>query len=220
MYRIKSCFRSLQGEGAQAGRVGVFVRMAGCNLWDGTAEGRSRAVCKFCDTDFVGIDGDGGGRFGHSGHLVEHICQVWCEGLSEGGDVDRFVIFTGGEPLLQLDVELVRACHDAGFQVAVETNGTLACPAQVDWICVSPKAGASLVQKSGDELKVVYPQRGIDLKSLETLDFRVFSIMPCDPLCPGDTAQHEHNTRACIAFCLANPKWRLRVQTHKWLGIA
>lgn len=211
MYRVKSCFRTIQGEGAHVGRVAVFVRMSGCNLWSGRQQDRVRSVCSFCDTDFVGQDGPQGGLFADAADLVDRIQSVWLKDLKQ--DSDRFVVFTGGEPLLQLDEDLIDHCHGAGFQVAVETNGTLPCPSSVDWICVSPKAGALLVQRSGHELKVVYPQPGLDLSYLATLAFDLFSLLPLD------NEHRQANTAACIEYCLANPKWRLRVQTHKWLGI-
>jgi 7-carboxy-7-deazaguanine synthase (Cx14CxxC type) len=210
-YQVKACFRSLQGEGAQAGRVTVFCRLSGCNLWSGRPQDRERASCRFCDTDFVGSDGPGGGSFGSADGLAGHIASVWGEGVER--DERRYVVFTGGEPLLQLDEPLIRACHALGFEVGVETNGTLGCPPGLDWVCVSPKAEAPLVQTSGDELKLVYPQGQLDPRLFEAMGFRTFSLQPCDG--PGLL----ESTRACVAYCLKNPRWRLSVQLHKLLGI-
>jgi 7-carboxy-7-deazaguanine synthase len=198
----------LQGEGAQSGRVAVFCRFAGCNLWSGREADRATAVCRFCDTDFVGTDGDGGGRFASADLLADAIAACW--GPSRGR---RFVVFTGGEPLLQLDDALLHAVHARGFEAAVETNGTLPAPAALDWICVSPKAGAGLVQRHGDELKLVYPQPGLDPDSLASLDFRHFLVQPMDG------PERAANTSAAIAWCLDHPHWRLSLQTHKMIGI-
>jgi 7-carboxy-7-deazaguanine synthase len=207
-YAVKELFLTLQGEGAQAGRVAVFCRFAGCNLWSGRETDRATAVCRFCDTDFVGTDGDGGGRFATADVLADAIAAKW------GASRDRrFVVFTGGEPLLQLDDALLAAVHARGFEAAVETNGTLPAPAALDWICVSPKAGANLVQRHGDELKLVWPQPGVDPALLERLDFRHFLVQPMDG--PDRAA----NTRAATDWCLAHPLWRLSVQTHKMIGI-
>jgi len=210
-YHVKACFRTLQGEGIQVGRVMVLCRFAGCNLWSGRVEDRSTAICRFCDTDFVGTDGPGGGRFDSAAVLAAHVLGVWREGLLR--DAKPFVVFTGGEPLLQLDEALVDACHAAGLEVGIETNGTLPCPAGIDWICVSPKAGAPLVQRSGHELKLVHPQPHLPPASFEALDFRAFSLQPLD-----DPERDEH-TKTCIAYCLAHPRWRLSLQVHKWIGI-
>ncbi|MFW5741442.1 MAG: 7-carboxy-7-deazaguanine synthase [Myxococcota bacterium] len=210
-YRVKSCFRTLQGEGARAGRVIVLCRLTGCNLWSGRQEDRAEAACRFCDTDFVGTDGPGGGRF-DAPSLAEHLRATWEAGVS-GDPAAPFVVFTGGEPLLQLDPQLVDACHRLGLEVGVETNGTLPCPSGVDWVCVSPKAGAALMQRYGDELKLVFPQPGLDPRTFESLDFGVFSLQPLDD------DNREANTRQCIAYCLAHPRWRLSVQMHKWVGV-
>jgi 7-carboxy-7-deazaguanine synthase (Cx14CxxC type) len=208
-YAVKEIFLTLQGEGGQAGRPAVFCRFAGCNLWSGREEDRAEAVCTFCDTDFVGMDGAGGGRFAEAEALSEAVEAVW-----RGGASDRLVVLTGGEPLLQVDAALIAALHARGFEIAVETNGTLAAPEGLDWICVSPKADAALAQTRGKELKLVYPQAGVDPARFEGLDFERFLLQPMDG--PDRIA----NTEAAIAYCLAHPRWRLSVQTHKYLGIA
>jgi 7-carboxy-7-deazaguanine synthase (Cx14CxxC type) len=207
-YSVKELFKTLQGEGAQAGRAAVFCRFAGCNLWTGREEDRAEAVCRFCDTDFVGTDGEGGGKFADADSLAEAIAQTW-----NGPEGRRYVVFTGGEPLLQLDAALIAAVHAQGFEIAVETNGTLEPPPGIDWVCVSPKAGAAFVLKAGNELKLVFPQDGIDPKGLESLNFDHFWVQPMDG--PARAA----NTEAAVAFCLANPIWRLSLQTHKVIGI-
>jgi 7-carboxy-7-deazaguanine synthase (Cx14CxxC type) len=207
-YAVKEIFLTLQGEGGQAGRAAVFCRFAGCNLWSGREEDRAQAVCTFCDTDFVGMDGPGGGRFPDAEALAEAVAAKW-----EGGAGDRLVVCTGGEPLLQLDETLIAALHARGFTIALETNGTLPAPASVDWICVSPKAQAPVVQRSGQELKLVFPQAGVDPARFEAWDFDRFLLQPMDG--PDRVA----NTQAAIAYCLAHPRWRLSVQTHKYLGI-
>ena len=208
-YAVKEIFATLQGEGAQAGRASVFCRFAGCNLWSGRELDRAEAVCRFCDTDFVGMDGENGGRYADAEALAGQIEHCWL-----GDGADRYVVFTGGEPLLQLDPDLIAALHRRGFTIAVETNGTLAVPVGLDWICVSPKAGAPLLQRSGAELKLVFPQDGLDPSTLEALDFRHFFLQPMDG------PDREANTRAVVSYCLANPKWRLSLQTHKMIGIA
>lgn len=208
-YQVKEIFYTLQGEGANAGRPAVFCRFAGCNLWSGREEDRAEAVCRFCDTDFVGTDGAGGGRFADAEALAVAITACWTG--APGGQ--RFVVFTGGEPLLQLDAALIQAVHDAAFEIAVETNGTIAAPAGVDWICVSPKAGAPLRQTSGQELKVVVPQPGLELDALAKLEFENRFLQPMDGPALAD------NTRWAIEYCLRDPRWRLSVQTHKMLGI-
>jgi 7-carboxy-7-deazaguanine synthase (Cx14CxxC type) len=208
-YAVKEIFLTLQGEGGQAGRPAVFCRFAGCNLWSGREEDRERAVCAFCDTDFVGMDGPGGGRFADASALAAAVEAAW-----RGGAHDRLVVLTGGEPLLQVDAPLVEALHARGFSIALETNGTLPAPAGIDWICVSPKADAPVVQTRGQELKLVYPQAGVDPARFEGLDFETFRLQPMDG--PDRAA----NTEAAIAYCLAHPRWRLSVQTHKYLGIA
>lgn len=205
-YLVKACFRTIQGEGAQAGRIAVFCRFSGCNLWSGREKDRAEAVCQFCDTDFVGTNGEGGGKF-TCAELIDHILTTW------GSDTQPYVVFTGGEPLLQLDCELIEACISAGFELAIETNGTLSCPPGIDWICVSPKAGTQLVQKSGDELKLVYPQGDLDPEDYAQLEFRVLSLQP------RDGVDRDEATRRCIDYCLAHPRWRLSVQLHKQLGI-
>jgi 7-carboxy-7-deazaguanine synthase (Cx14CxxC type) len=206
-YAVKEIFYTLQGEGAQAGRPAVFCRFAGCNLWSGREEDRAEATCRFCDTDFVGTDGDGGGRFADAETLADAVAARW-----PGGGAP-FVVCTGGEPLLQLDAPLVAALHARGFQVAVETNGTLPPPPGLDWICVSPKAGAPLRLTEGDELKLVVPQPGTDLAALERLPFRYFLLQPMDG------AELAANTRLAVELCLRHPRWRLSLQTHKLLGI-
>lgn len=207
-YAVKEVFYTLQGEGLRAGRPAVFCRFAGCNLWSGREADRATAVCRFCDTDFVGTDGTLGGRFADAQALAALIAAQWPEGQGH-----RYVVLTGGEPLLQVDEALTQALHDQGFEVAVETNGSLPAPAGIDWICVSPKAGAPLVQRSGHELKLVYPQAGLDPAELQQLDFEHFLLQPMD------NAEQAANTRACIAYCQAQPRWRLSVQTHKVLDI-
>jgi 7-carboxy-7-deazaguanine synthase (Cx14CxxC type) len=205
-YAVKEIYYTLQGEGAQAGRPAVFLRFSGCNLWSGREEDRASAVCRFCDTDFVGMDGPGGGRFDAEG-LAQAVAALW------PGGGRPYVVCTGGEPLLQLDDPLIAALHASGFEVAVETNGTIAAPAGLDWICVSPKADALLKQTSGDELKLVFPQIEIGPERFEGLAFSHFLLQPLD-----DARRAEH-TRAAIAYCLAHPLWRLSLQTHKTLGI-
>jgi 7-carboxy-7-deazaguanine synthase len=207
-YAVKELFKTLQGEGAQAGRAAVFCRFAGCNLWSGREEDRAEAVCKFCDTDFVGTDGEGGGKFANAEMLAAAIVSCW-----DGSQENRYVVFTGGEPLLQLDAALIAAVHAQGFEIAVETNGTLEPPPGIDWICVSPKADAPLALMAGNELKLVYPQPEPDIAALGRLQFDHFWVQPMDG--PDKAA----NTAAAVAFCLANPKWRLSLQTHKFIGI-
>jgi 7-carboxy-7-deazaguanine synthase (Cx14CxxC type) len=208
-YSVKEIFLTLQGEGGQAGRPAVFCRFAGCNLWSGREEDRAGAVCSFCDTDFVGMDGPGGGRFADAQALAGAVEAAW-----EGGPENRLVVLTGGEPLLQLDAALIGALHGRGFSLALETNGTLAVPPGVDWICVSPKADAPVVQIKGQELKLVFPQEKAMPERFEHLAFERFALQPMDG------PDREANTRAAIAYCLAHPRWRLSVQTHKYLGIA
>jgi len=208
-YAVKEIFLTLQGEGGQAGRPAVFCRFAGCNLWSGREQDRASAVCNFCDTDFVGMDGPGGGRFADAEALAAAVEAAW-----KGGPADRLTVLTGGEPLLQVDEALVAALHARGFSIALETNGTLPAPIGIDWVCVSPKADAPVVQTRGQELKLVYPQPGVDPARFEHLDFESFRLQPMDG--PDRAA----NTEAAIAYCLAHPRWRLSVQTHKYLGIA
>lgn len=210
-YLVKEIFYTLQGEGAQVGRPAVFCRFAGCNLWSGQETDRQTAICRFCDTDFLGTDGPGGGQFETAGDLVGAINRTWPDA---GGDkTGKFVVGTGGEPLLQLDGPLIAGLHAAGFQIAIETNGTLAVPAGIDWICVSPKAGAPLVQRSGDELKLVYPQAGIEPEEFERLDFKHFFLQPMD----GPDLQA--NTQAALQYCFDHPRWRLSIQLQKVLHI-
>jgi 7-carboxy-7-deazaguanine synthase len=210
MYSVKEIFYTLQGEGANSGRPAVFCRFAGCNLWTGREEDRGDAVCRFCDTDFVGVDGPGGGKFPSAQSLAAAVSKAW---PSEVGDPTRFVVCTGGEPLLQLDRELIDALHHAGFEIAVETNGTIAPPEGIDWLCVSPKAEASLVVRRGQELKLVYPQEGVDPEEFADLEFRHFFLQPMDG------PDRDANTAAALQYCLHHPRWRLSLQTHKLLGI-
>ena len=217
-YAVKEIFYTLQGEGAQAGRAAVFCRFAGCNLWSGLERDRAQAICRFCDTQFVGTDGTGGGKFADAGALVDALDQQWQAGQGAAGagrrsSVPPFVVCTGGEPLLQLDEALVQALHARGWQIAVETNGTQRPPAGLDWICVSPKAGAPLVLTAGHELKLVYPQPGAAPEEFAGLDFRHFFLQPMDG------PQRDQNTQAAVSYCKAHPQWRLSLQTHKILGI-
>jgi 7-carboxy-7-deazaguanine synthase (Cx14CxxC type) len=207
-YAVKECFLTVQGEGGQAGRAAVFLRFAGCNLWNGLERDRPGAVCDFCDTDFVGTDGDGGGKFVAAEALADHVAARWI-----GGRGDRLVVCTGGEPLLQLDAALIDALHAREFAVAVETNGTVAAPDGLDWICVSPKADAPLVQSRGHELKLVFPQPKAMPERFEGLEFEQFWLQPMDG--PDQAA----NTAAAVAYCLEHPRWRLSVQTHKYIGV-
>jgi 7-carboxy-7-deazaguanine synthase (Cx14CxxC type) len=208
-YNVKEIFYTLQGEGFHAGRPAVFCRFTSCNLWTGREEDRARAICTFCDTDFVGTNGPGGGRFRDAAALAEAIDNAW----PDAGSEHRMVVCTGGEPLLQLDSEVVDALHARGFYVAVETNGTQPAPAGLDWTCVSPKVGAPLKLTAGDELKLVYPQAGGDPEQFEHLDFSSFRISPMD----GPNIRE--NTAAAVEYCLKRPQWRLSLQTHKYLGI-
>ena len=209
-YAVKEIFYTLQGEGAQAGRAAVFCRFAGCNLWSGREADRATAICRFCDTDFVGLDGAGGGRFESAQALASAIEQTWPRESWLG---KRFVVCTGGEPLLQLDSALIQALHERGFEIAVETNGTIAAPLGLDWVCVSPKAGAPFVQRSGDELKLVYPQAEADPGEFAQLQFKNFFLQPMDG--PSGIA----NTKLALNYCLEHPQWRLSLQTHKILNI-
>jgi 7-carboxy-7-deazaguanine synthase len=208
-YSVKEIFYTLQGEGSHAGRPAVFMRFAGCNLWSGREQDRGSAICQFCDTDFIGTDGSGGGKFDDASSLAVAVASHWPD-MRQG---KPYVVCTGGEPLLQLDLALIDALHEQGFEIAVETNGTLAAPARIDWICVSPKAGAPFVQQSGHELKLVYPQPLAPPDMFKHLDFKGFFIQPMD-------GPHVvENTAAAVAYCLAHPQWRLSLQTHKMLGI-
>ncbi|MGD0154801.1 MAG: 7-carboxy-7-deazaguanine synthase [Terracidiphilus sp.] len=209
-YAVKEIFYTLQGEGAQTGRPAVFCRFAGCNLWSGREEDRASAICKFCDTDFADTGGPGGGKFATAEALSVAIEQTWPAGAESG---KRFVVCTGGEPLLQLDKDLIDALHARAFEIAVETNGTIEAPLGLDWICVSPKAGAEFKQRSGDELKVIYPQPGAEPEQFEALPFRHFFLQPMDG------PARDRNTRLALDYCLRHPRWRLSLQTHKLLGI-
>jgi 7-carboxy-7-deazaguanine synthase (Cx14CxxC type) len=206
-YSVKECYLTVQGEGVQAGLTAVFLRFAGCNLWSGLERDRSKAVCKFCDTDFVGTDGPDGGKFSTAEDLANHVAGFW----PDGGQ--PWVVCTGGEPALQLDMPLIEALHKKGFKVAIETNGTIALPEGIDWICVSPKANAKLIQKNGHELKLVYPQKENKPEDFTDLNFQTFSLQPLDD---KDQAAHSE---AAFKYCLENPKWRLSVQTHKYIGV-
>lgn len=206
-YFVKELFYTLQGEGARAGRAAVFLRFAGCNLWSGREQDRGHAICQFCDTDFVGTNGDGGGKFESAEALADAAKSQW-----PGGPAP-YIVCTGGEPLLQLDAALIDALHAGGFEIAIESNGTLPAPPGIDWICISPKANAEFVQRSGNELKLVYPQAGTDPAQYEGLVFDHFFLSPMD------SPEREANTQAAIAYCLAHPQWRLSLQTHKFLGI-
>ena len=207
-YAVKELFLTLQGEGVQTGSRAVFLRFAGCNLWSGREKDRATAQCNFCDTDFVGTDGPGGGRFANADKLAEAVEQAWGEGKS-----GRLVVITGGEPMLQLDSELVAALHGRGFRVAIETNGTLPVLGELDWVCVSPKAGTKVVQRSGDELKLVWPQDGIDPAELESWDFDHFLVQPMD------CADRKVALDSAIALAMERPRWRLSLQSHKAAGL-
>lgn len=206
-YSVKEIYFTLQGEGAQVGRPAVFLRFAGCNLWSGREADRASAICQFCDTDFVGTDGPGGGRFDTAEGLAAAVTRAW------PGGGKPLVVCTGGEPLLQLDADAITALHAAGFEIAVESNGTIAAPAGIDWLTVSPKAGAALKQTSGHELKLVFPQKGAAPDAFAHLAFERFSLQPMDG------PQRAANTQAALDYCLAHPQWRLSLQTHKLLGI-
>ena len=208
-YQVKEIFYTLQGEGSHAGRPAVFCRFAGCNLWSGREQDRATAVCRFCDTDFVGTDGTLGGKFKNADALADQIQAQW----PAGDRAHRFVVMTGGEPLLQVDGALIAALHARGFQIAVETNGTMAAPPGIDWICVSPKAGAPWIQRAGHELKLVWPQPAFDLDELEAAAFTHRYLQPMD------NPERQRNTQACIQLCLERPAWRLSLQTHKITGI-
>ena len=206
-YSVKETYLTIQGEGAYTGRVAVFCRFAGCNLWSGLEEDRATAVCRFCDTEFVGIDGPGGGKFESPENLTKHILSFW------NGTDDPFVVFTGGEPLLQMDDQLVEALKKEYVEMAIETNGTLMPPDGIDWICVSPKQKAKLLVTKGDELKIVYPQDGLDPSNFLDLDFDVFSLQPMDG------PEYNNNLEETLVYCRKHPEWRLSLQTHKYLQI-
>ena len=209
MYAVKETFYTLQGEGAQTGRAAVFLRFAGCNLWSGREADRASAICQFCDSDFADTNGPGGGKFTLAADLAAAVAETWPTANAEA----RFVVCTGGEPLLQMDEFLIDALHAHDFEIAVETNGTIAAPPGLDWICVSPKAGAELKQRTGDELKLVYPHTGAEPAAFESLQFRHFFLQPMDG------PHREANTQAALQYCLNHPRWRLSLQTHKLLGI-
>jgi 7-carboxy-7-deazaguanine synthase len=210
MYSVKEIFYTLQGEGAQTGRAAVFCRFAGCNLWTGREADRGSAICKFCDTDFADTNGPGGGKFASADELANAVAEKWPAAIPRG---KPYVVCTGGEPLLQLDAPLIAALHARGFEIAVETNGTIAAPTGLDWICVSPKAGAPLKQITGHELKLVYPQQGGEPEQFEALNFSNFFLQPMD----GPV--REANTKLALEYCLVHPQWRISLQTHKLLGI-
>lgn len=210
-YSVKEIFYTLQGEGANVGRPAVFCRFAGCNLWTGREQHRGMAVCQFCDTEFVGTDGPGGGKFRSPEELANAVSQTWADAVVDS--CGKFVVCTGGEPLLQLDASLVEAFHAAGFEVAVETNGTRPAPPGLDWICVSPKSGADLVLRKGNELKVVYPQSGAEPERFRNLAFEHYFLQPMDG------PEQARNTTLALEYCLAHPQWRLSLQTHKLIGI-
>jgi 7-carboxy-7-deazaguanine synthase (Cx14CxxC type) len=207
-YAVKELYYTLQGEGANTGRPAVFCRFSGCNLWSGHEEDRTAAVCRFCDTDFVGTDGPGGGRFDTAEELAAAVAALW-----PAGTTHPLVVCTGGEPLLQLDEELISALHKPGFTIAIETNGTRLPPLGIDWICVSPKAGAELVLRAGDELKLIYPQEGAEPEQYEGLAFEHFFLQPMDG------PERKRNTQLAVRYCLEHPHWRLSLQTHKLIGI-
>ena len=209
MYSVKEIFYTLQGEGINAGRPAVFCRFSGCNLWTGREQDRKTAICSFCDTDFIGTNGPGGGKFATAEKLAQAIADCW----PQSGEGRKLTVFTGGEPMLQVDDALIEATHAKDFEIAIETNGTIAVPQTIDWICVSPKAGSELVQKSGSELKLVYPQTGFDPEQFSNLAFENFMLQPMD---------NEHqstNVKAATQYCLEHPHWRLSLQTHKIIGI-
>jgi 7-carboxy-7-deazaguanine synthase (Cx14CxxC type) len=210
-YAVKEIFFTLQGEGANTGRPAVFCRFAGCNLWTGREADRAEATCQFCDTDFVGVDGPGGGKFATADALARAVAEKWPANVS--ARARKLVVCTGGEPLLQMDDAIVSALHAQGFEIAIETNGTQVPPDDIDWICVSPKAGAPLVLTSGNELKLVYPQSGGEPERFADLDFEQFFLQPMDG------PDRERNTELALAYCLSHPQWRLSIQTHKLLGI-
>jgi 7-carboxy-7-deazaguanine synthase (Cx14CxxC type) len=207
-YSVKEIFLTLQGEGGQAGKTAVFCRFSGCNLWTGREQDRAKAVCTFCDTDFVGTDGENGGKFATADDLAAAVEAQWT-----GGPDDRLVVCTGGEPFLQLDEAAIEALHARGFQIACESNGTLEAPAGIDWICISPKADAPVVQTSGQELKLVFPQDKAMPERFADLDFERFYLQPMDG------PDRDRNTQLAVAYCLSHPQWRLSVQTHKYLGL-
>ena len=207
-YKIKEIYYTLQGEGAHAGRPAIFCRFTGCNLWSGREEDRHKAICKFCDTDFWGMDGENGGKYTAS-ELAEKVAESWPETSTE----KKYVVCTGGEPLLQLDEKLIQAFHKQNIEVGIETNGTIAIPEGIDWVCMSPKEGAEVVVKKGDELKLVYPQGNMNPRDWEHLDFDHFFLQPMDDF------EQDANIQSCIVYCLDHPKWKLSIQTHKLVGL-
>ena len=209
MYSLKEVYYTIQGEGYHTGRPAIFLRFSGCNLWSGLEKDRDSAICNFCDTDFVGTDGPGGGKFNSATQLANHALSFW----PEDSKSKPFVVCTGGEPLLQIDSSFINAFHDLDFEIAVETNGTIIPPDGLDWVCVSPKVGSNLILKTGDELKFVYPQKGENPKEFENLAFNYFSLQPMD------NSNKEENTQKTIEFCHNNPRWSMSLQTHKFLGI-
>ena len=214
MYSVKEIYLTIQGEGGQTGLPAVFLRFAGCNLWNGLENGRADAVCKFCDTDFVGTDGVGGGKFKTAADLACEVATHWPDGQGS-----RWVVCTGGEPLLQLDADLIDALHAEGFKIAVESNGTVAAPDGIDWLCISPKAGAALKQTSGHELKLVYPQAENTPEDFEDLDFERFYLQPRDSTAEGQADQNAAHLTAALDYAMTHPKWRVSIQTHKLIGI-
>jgi len=212
-YAVKELFLTLQGEGVHTGRRAVFLRFTGCNLWTGLEKDRASAICQFCDTDFVGMDGEGGGRFGDAEILANAVATKWGDSRDQ-----RFIVMTGGEPMLQVDDALIKALHEQSFEIAIESNGTFPVPRSIDWICISPKVGSETVQKSGDELKLVWPQQGSDWKAMECWEFNNHLLQPMDAR--NDDQKNASNLQSAIEFVQANPKWRLSLQTHKILGLA
>lgn len=210
-YSIKECFYTLQGEGAHSGRAAVFLRFAGCNLWSGLEKDRAKAICQFCDTDFIGTDGENGGKFQDASALALFVDKIWKE--KTNNESRKYVVCTGGEPLLQLDDLLISALHNQGFEIAIESNGTIIAPKNIDWVCISPKIGSELKQLQGDELKLIYPQEGGNPSQFEQLDFSYFYLQPLD------NQDYKQNLQKCVDYCSANPKWALSLQTHKIIGI-
>ncbi len=207
-YTVKEIYFTIQGEGFQTGKDAVFCRFSGCNLWSGLEKDRSKAICNFCDTDFVGIDGENGGKYKSHDDLIKKIESCWPKDKKE-----KYVVFTGGEPLLQLDKKLIDALHECDFKIAIETNGTILPPKNIDWICVSPKRNTNLLLKKGDELKLVYPQENFNPEQFESLDFTHFSIQPMDG------KELQNNILKCVSYCIENPSWKLSLQTHKIIGV-
>ena len=210
-YSIKEIFFTLQGEGAHSGRAAIFLRFAGCNLWTGREEDRYKAICQFCDTDFVGTDGENGGKYETAEMVANLVDKIWCDHTENQNR--KYIVCTGGEPLLQIDAPFIDALHQKGFTIAIESNGTIKAPIGIDWICISPKKGAPILQTSGSELKFVYPQEGFEPQQFESLDFQNFFIQPMD------NENYEENLIKCVVFCQTNPKWSLSLQTHKIINI-